>query len=64
MPEQTMKDTGLDIGLLGEGEETAVEIARAYVDGALELPKYEVLHMSPHPGEVVQNERRPRAGAG
>ena len=60
MPEQTMKDTGLDIGLLGEGEETAVEIARAYVDGALELPKIRgITYVSPS-GEVVQNERRPR----
>lgn len=60
MPEQTMLDSGLDIGLLGEGEETAVEVAQAYADGTLELPKIVgITYVSPS-GEVVQNNRRPR----
>ncbi|MDG2033960.1 MAG: radical SAM protein, partial [Rhodospirillales bacterium] len=60
MPEQTMHDSALDIGLLGEGEETAVEVVQAYADGTLELPKIlGITYVSPS-GEVVQNDRRPR----
>jgi len=40
VPEQTMKDTALDIGILGEGEETAVEIAKAYDAGNLDPTKF------------------------
>ncbi len=60
MPEQTMRDSALDIGLLGEGEETAVEVAQAYADGTLELTKIlGITYVSPS-GEVMQNDRRPR----
>ncbi len=60
MPEQTMQDTGLDIALLGEGEETAVEIVQAYADGTLELSKILGITYVSTSGEVVQNKRRPR----
>ena len=33
VPEQTMKESALDIGVLGEGEETILEIVKAYKNG-------------------------------
>ena len=60
MPEQTMQDTELDIGILGEGEEIAVEVARAYQAGALDPSKILGVTFKSPSGEVIQNDRRPR----
>ncbi len=60
VPDQTMQDTELDIGILGEGEETAVEIARAYRAGTLDPSKILGITYVSRSGEVVKNDRRPR----
>jgi len=60
VPEQTLRDTALDLGILGEGEETAVEIAKAYEAGALDPSKIAGITYISESGELIQNERRPR----
>ena len=60
VPEQTMKESALDIGILGEGEETAVEIAKGYASGRLEYRNISgITYLDTH-GEVIINERRAR----
>ena len=60
VPEQTMKESALDIGVLGEGEETILEIATAYQRDELDLNKILGVCYSNNDLEVVVNDRRPR----
>ncbi len=63
VPEQTMKESALDIGVLGEGEETILEIAIAYKNGELDLKNILGVCYSDVTGEIVINDRRPRKRA-
>ena len=60
MAEQTMQESALDIGILGEGEETAVEIAAAFAEDRLDLLAIKGIVYRDKDGAVVANERRPR----
>lgn len=60
MPEQAMAESELDIGILGEGEETTLEIAEQVRDGILEKRDILGVVYSDENGEVVINDRRAR----
>lgn len=59
-PEGSLEDSPLDIGVLGEGEETAVEIARAQAAGHLDPAAIQgVVYRTPD-GSLARTERRAR----
>ena len=60
VPVQTMKESALDIGVLGEGEETTLEIVTAHREGDLDLRKILGVCYRDDNGEVVINKSRPR----
>ncbi|MDP7445137.1 MAG: radical SAM protein [Candidatus Poseidoniia archaeon] len=60
VPDQSMTDSALDIGVLGEGEETAVEIATAYAEDRLDPAAIEGVIYRNEDNEIVSTSRRPR----
>ncbi len=60
MSEQTLSDTQLDLIVLGEGEETAVEIANAIGDDTLDLAKIDGIAYLDGDKNMITNPRRPR----
>lgn len=60
VPVQTMEESALDIGVLGEGEETVIEIANTYRNSVFDPTKILGVTYCTDNGEVVINERRPR----
>ncbi|MAF49186.1 MAG: radical SAM protein [Rhodospirillaceae bacterium] len=60
LPEQSLLESGLDICILGEGEETAVEIAGAYLQGDLRPENIDGIAYKGAGGEAVINRRRER----
>ena len=59
-PVQTLEESALDIGVLGEGEETTLEIGNAYRNGNLDPKTILGISYRNESGEIVVNERRPR----
>jgi len=60
VPIQSMEDSAIDIGVLGEGEETAVEIASAFAKNQLDPANISGTVYRNQEGEIIINERRPR----
>ena len=60
VPDQSLAESALDIGVLGEGEETAVEIATVFAEGRLDPASIEGIVYQDQNGDVVATSRRPR----
>ena len=60
MPEQTLRESAVDIVVLGEGEETVVEIAKAYAAGNVDPAKIIGAGYKDSDGNVATNPRRGR----
>ena len=60
LPEQSLSESALDICVLGEGEETAVEIAAAYLAGDLKPEAIDGIAYKDPSGTAVINARRAR----
>jgi anaerobic magnesium-protoporphyrin IX monomethyl ester cyclase len=60
VPNQSLKDSAIDIGVLGEGEQTAVEIAIAVSENRLNPAEIPGIVFRNEMGEIHINERRPR----
>ncbi len=60
VPLQSMEDSAIDIGVLGEGEETAIEIAAALAEDRLNPAEIAGTVYRDGSGNIVINERRPR----
>ncbi len=60
VPIQSMEESAIDIGVIGEGEETAVEIANAFAERQLDPAQIAGTVYRSQTGEIVVNERRPR----
>ena len=60
MPDQSLSESELDIGVLGEGEETVLELARSYGSGKLDPVAIEGIVYKTKDGAVVTNPRRAR----
>lgn len=60
VPEQSLRESALDIGVLGEGEETAVEIVTAFANGTLDPAKILGIAYKDAAGRVIINPRRAR----
>ncbi len=60
VPEQALLESALDIGVLGEGEETALEICKAFEAGDLDPSAVLGAAYIDADGKAVINERRPR----
>ena len=60
MPGHSLSESELDIGVLGEGEETVLEIARSYASGKLDPAAIEGIVYKTKDGAVVTNPRRAR----
>ena len=60
VPTQSLEDSAIDIGVLGEGEETAVEIAIAVSENRLNPEEISGIVFRNKLGQIHINERRPR----
>ena len=60
VPIQSLEDSAIDIGVLGEGEETAVEIATAVAEDSFDPKKIPGIVFRDKTGDILINERRPR----
>jgi anaerobic magnesium-protoporphyrin IX monomethyl ester cyclase len=60
VPTQSLEDSAIDIGVLGEGEETAVEIAIAVSENRLNPEEIPGIVFRNRMGQIHINERRPR----
>jgi anaerobic magnesium-protoporphyrin IX monomethyl ester cyclase len=60
VPTQSLEDSAIDIGVLGEGEETAVEIAIAVSKNRLNPEEIPGIVFRNRVGQIHINERRPR----
>ena len=60
VPTQSLEDSAIDIGVLGEGEETAVEIAIAVSENRLNPEEIPGIVFRNRVGQIHINERRPR----
>ena len=60
MPEDSVAESDLDVGVLGEGEETALEIVAARAKGAFEPTSMAGVAYRRPDGSVAVNGRRPR----
>ena len=60
VPTQSLEDSALDIGVLGEGEETAVEIAIAVSENRLKPEEIPGIAFRNKLGQIQINERRAR----
>ncbi|MGJ3261283.1 MAG: B12-binding domain-containing radical SAM protein [Rhodospirillales bacterium] len=60
VPEQSLTESALDIGILGEGEETALEICKAFEAGNLDYSEILGAAYIGKDGNAVINARRPR----
>ncbi len=60
MPAESLMETDLDIGVLGEGEETILEIAEALRDDALDPADVMGIVYRGDGGGIVETPRRPR----
>lgn len=60
MPEYSLETSAFDIGVLGEGEETAVELVAAHAAGALKPEDLPGIVYKGADGRAVVNPRRPR----
>lgn len=60
VPKPSLEETCLDVVVLGEGDETAVEIADAYRDGRWNPAGIAGIGFKDGQGNVIINERRPR----
>ncbi|MGY8998539.1 MAG: B12-binding domain-containing radical SAM protein [Rhodospirillales bacterium] len=60
VPIQSMEDSAIDIGVLGEGEETAIQIAEAFATGRLNPSEICGTVYRDSTDRIMINERRPR----
>ena len=60
VPEQSLSESDLDIGVLGEGEETVLKLVASHVSGKLEPATIEGIAYKTKDGTVVTNPRRDR----
>jgi len=60
VPEQSLKESALDIAVLGEGEETAIELVTAYAAGTLDPSRILGIAYRAADGRVLTTERRAR----
>lgn len=60
VPQQTLRESALDIAILGEGEETVVEVVTAYANGTLDPSAILGIAYKDSAGDVAINERRAR----
>ncbi|MDC0190841.1 B12-binding domain-containing radical SAM protein [Rhodospirillales bacterium] len=60
VPIQSLEESVLDVGVLGEGEETMVEIANLYMENKLDLKSVNGIAYKDKNGDVVVNPRRQR----
>jgi len=60
VPQQSLEDSGMDIGVLGEGEETATVVANAYRNGNFDPALIDGIAYKSADGKAVVNERRAR----
>jgi len=60
VPIQSLEESVLDVGVLGEGEETMVEIASLYMENKLDLKSVNGIAYKDKNGDVVVNPRRQR----
>lgn len=60
VPIQSLEESVLDVGVLGEGEETMVEIASLYLENKLDLKSVNGIAYKDKNGDVVVNPRRQR----
>ena len=63
MPEASLEGSALDLGVLGEGEETAVELADAVAAGSPDLSAIQGIVYKEADGTITLNPRRPRKRA-
>jgi len=60
VPRQSLADSALDVAVLGEGEETALELCRAYRDGTPAFETIKGMAYKRRDGSIVVNARRER----
>ena len=60
MPEPSLSESELDIGILGEGEETVLTLVQMYASGKLDPVVIEGVVYKAKDGTVVTNQRRAR----
>ena len=60
VPVQSMEESELDLGVLGEGEETALEIVNAFAAGNIDKTSIEGIVYKDTNGKAVSNTRRAR----
>lgn len=60
VPEQSLRESALDIAILGEGEETALEICKAFEAGELDPSTILGAAYIDNEGNAIINDRRPR----
>lgn len=60
MPMQSIEESELDLGVLGEGEETALEVINAFAAGAIDKTLIEGIVYKDKDGKAVSNPRRAR----
>lgn len=60
VPDQSIEESELDLGVLGEGEETALEILDAFAEGTLDKASVEGIVYKDTNGKAVSNPRRAR----
>ncbi len=60
VPDQSLLESALDIAVLGEGEETALEVCEQFADGDLEPASIIGIAFKDADGVVQINDRRPR----
>ncbi len=60
VPEQCLTESAVDIGVLGEGEETSLVVCKAFADGSLNPIEIAGIAYKTSDGTVTVNERRPR----
>ncbi len=60
VPEQSMRESALEIGVLGEGEETALELVNAFAAGNMDKASIEGIVYKEEHGNVVSTKRRAR----
>lgn len=58
-PEKTMKEAGADIGIIGEGEVTIVDVARRLMEGSKDFSDVEGLIYRDGSGYKITKEREP-----
>ncbi len=63
MPRESLQESELDLGVLGEGEETLVAIANGHACGELDLSSLKGVIYRSETGELIENERHERIRA-